>query len=92
MQTSEFSLSAEDVALQALRGVHHHGGAGEGGLQLEDFMEAGVLRLPQLLFRHLHHKAHGGVGVVLLEVGDDGGNLLCAVHHGLQHVLLVGLP
>lgn len=92
MKTSAFFLGAEDVAMQGRCGVRHHGVAGEGGLQFEDFMEADVLRLPQLLFRHLHHKAHGGVSVVLLEVGDDGGNLLCAVHHGLQHVLLVGLP
>lgn len=89
MKTS--ALNEEDIALQATCGVHHHGGAGEGGLEFEDFMEAGPLCLLQLIFRHLHHKAHGGVSVVFLEVGNDGRNLLCAVHHGLEHVLLIGL-
>ena len=69
----------------------HHGVAGEWVLQLEDLVEAGRLRLHQLLLGHLDHEAHSGVGVVLLVVCDQSGNLVCARHHGLQHVLLVGL-
>lgn len=72
-------------------GSHYHRVAREGTLKFEDFVEASSLGLPQLLLRHLDHKAHGRVGVVLLEVSDQRWNLLCAVQHGLQHILLIGL-
>lgn len=74
-----------------LCGVHYHRIAGEGVLQFEDLMEASSLRLPQLLLRHLDHKTHGGVGVVVLVVCDQRRNLLCAVQHWLKNILLVGL-
>lgn len=70
---------------------HYHRVAGEGALKLEDLVEIGSLRLPQLLFCHLDHKTHGSVCVVFLEVGDQRRDLLCAVQHWLQDVFLVGL-
>lgn len=69
----------------------YHRIAGEAGLELEDFVEAGSLGFNQLLGCHLDQKAHGGVGVVLLVVSDQRRDFLCAVHHGLQNVLLVAL-
>lgn len=74
-----------------ISGNHYHRVAGEGALQLEDFMEASSLSLPQLLFCHLDHKAHCGVSVVVLVVCDERRNLLCAIQHRLQHILLVSL-
>lgn len=74
-----------------MRISHYHGVTGEGALKFEDFVEASSLRLLQLLCRHLDHKAHSGVGVVFLEVRDQRRDLVCAVQHWLQHVLLVGL-
>lgn len=72
-------------------GSHYHRIAGERALQLKDFMETSSLHLLQLLSRHLDHKAHCGVSVVFLVVCDQRRNLLRAIHHGLQHVLLIGL-
>lgn len=69
----------------------YHGVAGERALQLEDFVEAGSLRLPQLLLRHLDDEADRGVGVIVLVVGDQRRNLLCSVQHRLQNVLFEGL-
>ncbi len=70
---------------------HYHRIASEGALKFEDFVEAGSLCLLQLLCCHLDHKAHSGVGVVLLVVCDQRRDLLCAIQHWLQHILLVGL-
>lgn len=69
----------------------YHRVAGERALQFEDFMEASSFCLGQLLWCHLDHKAHSGVGVVVLVVCDQWRNFLCAIQHWLQHVLLVGL-
>lgn len=54
-------------------------------------MQASRLGLPQPLLGHFDHEAYRGVRVVLLVVGYEGLDLLCAVQHGLQHILLVGL-
>lgn len=72
-------------------GSHYHRIAGEGTLQFEDLMEASSFCLSQLLCCHLDHKAHGGVSVVVLVVCDQRRDLLCAIQHWLQHILLVGL-
>lgn len=69
----------------------YHGVAGQAGLQLEDFVQPDRLGLGQLLLRHANHKLDGGVSVVLLVVIDEGGGLVSALQHGLQHRLLVGL-
>lgn len=69
----------------------YHRVAGEWALKFEDFVEASSLGFLQFLRRHLDHKAHSGVRVVFLEVCDQSRDLLCAVQHRLQHVLLVGL-
>ena len=74
-----------------LCGSHYHRIAGERTLQFEDFMEASSFCLPQLLFCHLNYKAHSSVSVVVLVVCNQRRDLLCAVQHWLQHVLLVGL-
>lgn len=70
---------------------HYHRIASEGALKFEDFVEASSLRLHQLFWCHLDHKAHSGVCVIFLVVCDQRRDLLCAIQHGLQHVLLVGL-
>lgn len=75
----------------AMCGLYYHRAASERSLEFEDFVETGSLCLPQLLLWHLHHKAHGGVGVVFPEVGDQRGNLLSAIHHRFEHILLVVL-
>lgn len=54
-------------------------------------MEASSLRLTQLLCSHLDHKAHSAVCVVVLVVSDQRRDLLCAIQHRLQNILLVGL-
>lgn len=71
--------------------IHYHRVAGEWALKFEDFVEASSLDFLQFLCRHLDHKTHSGVGVVFLEVCNQSRDLLCAVQHWLQHVLLVGL-
>lgn len=78
----EYFFSAGNITC-AMCGVYYHRAASERSLEFEDFMETSSLCLPKLLLWHLHHKAHGGVGVVFPEVGDQRGNLLSAIHHRL---------
>ncbi|KAF4531796.1 hypothetical protein B566_EDAN014502 [Ephemera danica] len=62
------------VAQLASLGAQHsqqpayHGRVCDGGLQLEDFVQALLLELLQLLGHHGHHEPHRRVRVVLLEV------------------------
>lgn len=72
-------------------GRFYHRTAGEAGLKFEDFVEAGCFCLPQLVFCHFHHKADCAVSVVFLVVCDQRGDLLCAIQHRLQNILLVAL-
>lgn len=51
---------------------HHRGGA-HRGLQLEDGVQALLLRLDQLVLRHRHDELDRGVGGVLLEVSVGKG-------------------
>lgn len=72
-------------------GGPYHRIAGEGALQFEDFMEASSFCLYELLWCHLDYKAHSCVSVVVLVVCNQRRDFLCAIQHGLQHILFVGL-
>ena len=79
-----------DVAF-LVEAVHVGGGHLAGELEL--LLDAFLLRRRHLLRRHLHHKVHGGVRVVLLVVRDEGrGVLLLRVHHPLEELLVVRRP